>query len=290
MKTGSLVLLSLFAGSALAQEPATTFKSTEITDGIYMIEGADGFAGGNMSLLVGSDHIAMIDDGLEPTAPGLLTFVEQLAGGPISFVINTHVHGDHAGGNAHFADHDAIIVAHENIRTRLEADASAAGGAGGLPVLTFANGVDFHLNGIDAEVHHAPSAHTDGDAFIVFSDVDVIHAGDIWFHKRFPYIDLDNGGSLDGYIAAQRRIIELAGNDTSIVPGHGTIGSRADMEEDLAVLIDSKARVQQLVDDGRSEDQVVESNPLSDYHDEYDWGFITTERMTRTLYRALSGS
>lgn len=290
MKLGSLACLSLFAGTALAQEAATTFKSTEITDGIYMIEGADGFAGGNMALLVGADHVAMIDDGLEPSAPGLLGFVEELAGGPVSLVVNTHVHGDHAGGNAHFAENNAVIVAHENIRRRLLSDAQPAGGPGGLPALTFEDGVTFHLNGIDARVHHAPIAHTDGDAFIEFPDVDVVHAGDLWFHQRFPYIDLDNGGSLDGYIAAQRRILSLASDETTIIPGHGPIGSRSDLEEDLAVLIDGKARVERLVEAGRSEEQIVEANPLAEYHDSYDWAFITTERMTRTFYRALSGS
>jgi len=286
-RTGSLALLLLLATGASAQEAATTFKSTEIAAGIYMIEGADGFAGGNMGLLVGEDHIAMIDDGLEPSAPQLLEFVEQVAGGPITFVVNTHVHGDHAGGNAHFAENDAIVVAHENIRQRLLADAGPAGGPAGLPVMTFTDSVSFHLNGIEAHVHHVPGAHTDGDAFIVFPDVDVIHAGDVWFHDRFPYIDLDNGGTLDGYIAAQRKIIEMAGQDTTIVPGHGPLGSRADMEANLSMLIDAQAAVRQLLDEGLSEDEIVAANPLAEFHDKYDWAFITTERMTRTLVRGL---
>jgi cyclase len=233
--------------------------------------------------------VAMIDDGLVPTAEILFDFVNELAGRPVEFIVNTHVHADHAGGNAWFAGHDAVIFAHDNIRKRLENDAEPAGGAAGMPVITFDDGVTFHLNGIRAEVHHVPAAHTDGDAFVVYPDANVIHAGDVFFNELFPFIDLDNGGTVDGYIAAQRQVLEAANDTTRIIPGHGELATRADLERDAAMLLDARAKVKALVDAGRNEADVLAANPLADYDDEYSWAFISTELMTQTLYRDLAG-
>ncbi len=284
-----LTALLLFAVTAsYAQEFATEFKSTEVVPGIYMVAGADGFGGGNMSLLVGDDYIAMIDDGVVPLAPTLLSHIVETAGRPINFMINTHVHGDHVGGNAYFAENGTVIFAHDNIRKRLLADPGPAGGDGGLPVITFAEGVTFHLNGLEAQVFHIPRAHTDGDAAIFFPDVNVIHAADVMFNKLFPYIDLDSGGTVAGYIAGQKMLISMADDETKIIPGHGALATKADLQRDLLVLTDSQARVKLLVDQGRTIEEILETNPLSVYHDEYDWQFISTERMTRTLYRGLT--
>ncbi len=284
-----LTALLLVAAIAIhAQQFATSFKSTEVVPGIYMIEGADGFGGGNMGLLVGDDYVAMIDDGLAPIAPILLAFVSETAGRPINFMINTHVHGDHVGGNAHFAENGTVVFAHNNIRKRLLEDSGPAGGNGGLPVVTFGDGVTFHLNGIEAQVFHLPRAHTDGDAAIFFPDVNVLHTGDLMFHKLFPFIDLDSGGTVAGYIDGQQTLVSLADDDTKIIPGHGELASKADLRRSLMMLTDSQARVKLLVDQGRTIDEVLEENPLSVYHDDYNWSFITTERMTRTLFRALT--
>lgn len=283
-----VLLLNLLSAAVNAQDAATAYTSTEVAPGIYVLTGADGFGGGNIGLLAGEDHIAMIDDGLVPTAGILLDYVNKVAGRPVDFVINTHVHGDHTGGNAHFAGKDAVIVAHDNVRKRLAADPEPAGGSSGLPTISFADGVTFHLNGIEAQVHHLPEAHTDGDSFVVFPGANVIHTGDVLFNGMYPYIDLDNGGSVDGYIEAQRRIIERADSETRIIPGHGDIATKADLEAALAMLLDARAAVKAEVDAGKSEEEVVAANPLAAYHDKYDWEFITTERMTRTLYRGLT--
>ena len=283
------VLFTLLAATAAAQfEPATSINSTEVVPGIYMVEGVGGFAGGNMSLLVGDDYVAMIDDGIEPVAPLLLAHVTETAGRPINFMINTHIHGDHVGGNAHFAENGTVVFAHENIRKRLLEDSKDAGGDGGLPVVTFGEGVTFHLNGLDAKVFHVPEAHTDGDAVIHFPGVNVIHAGDIMFHKLFPYIDLDSGGTVSGYISAQQKLISMADDGTKIIPGHGGLATKADLQRDLMALTDGQARVKMLIDQGKTMDEVLQENPLSVYHDEYNWSFITTEIMTRTLYRSLT--
>ncbi len=281
-------LLLVATMTSYAQEFATSFETTEVVPGIYMVAGADGFGGGNMSLLVGDDYVAMIDDGLVPLAPTLLSHVAEIAGRPINFMINTHIHGDHVGGNAHFAENGIVIFAHDNIRKRLLEDSAPAGGDGGLPVVTFAEGVTFHLNGLEAQVFHIPNAHTDGDAAIYYPDVNVIHAADVMFNRMFPYIDLDSGGTVAGFIAGQKLLISMADDETRIIPGHGKLATKADLQRDLLVLTDSQARVKLLVDQGRTIDEILETNPLSVYHDDYNWQFISTERMTRTLYRALT--
>ncbi|MBT8068361.1 MAG: MBL fold metallo-hydrolase [Gammaproteobacteria bacterium] len=277
----------LLASLAYAQDAEITFHSTEIEPGIFMVEARGGFGGGNMAVLVGEDHVAMIDDSMPPFAEDLLTHVTETAGGPIDFMVNTHVHGDHTGGNAHFADSGTVIFAHENIRKRLLEDASGAGGPGGLPVITFGDGVIFHLGNIEARVMHVPNAHTDGDAAIHFPGANVIHTGDVLFHGIFPYIDLDSGGTVDGYIAGQQAIWSMADDATKIIPGHGPLTDKAGMKTDIDMLIDARARVKALVDAGKSVDEVLEANPLAKY-DAFSWGFINTERMTRTLFRSLS--
>jgi glyoxylase-like metal-dependent hydrolase (beta-lactamase superfamily II) len=286
MKRTILLLLAL-APLANAQDGEITFKSTEVEPGIFMVEAVGGFGGGNMAVLVGDGHVAMIDDGLPPLAENLLAHVTETAGGPIDFMVNTHVHGDHAGGNAHFADSGTAIFAHYNIRKRLLEDASGAGGPGGLPVITFGDGVTFHLGNIEARVIHMPKAHTDGDAFIHFPGANVIHTGDILFHAIFPFIDIDSGGTVDGYIAAQKKIVSMADNDTKIVPGHGPLTDKAGMTADIEMLVEGRALVKALVDRGMSVDEIVAADPLAKF-DSYNWSFITAERMTRTFYRSLT--
>lgn len=285
----TLSLLLLIVASASHAQFASSFKATEVVPGILMIEGADGFGGGNMALLIGDDHVAMVDDGLDPIAATLLAFVKEEAGRSIDFVINTHVHGDHAGGNAHFAADGTIVFAHDNIRKRLLEDSEPAGGDAGLPVVTFAEGVTFHLNGLEAQVFHLPAAHTDGDAAIHFPAVNVIHTGDVMFNYRFPYIDLDSGGTVGGYIAAQEHLIAIADDQTIIIPGHGPLASKEDLRKNLMMLTDGRARVKLLVDQDKTIEQVLSENPLSVYHEKFNWEFITTERFTRTLYRSLTG-
>jgi len=281
------VLPLLLASLAFAQEAEITFSSSEIEPGIFMVEARGGFGGGNMAVIVGENHVAMIDDGVPPLAETLLAHVTETAGRPIDFMVNTHVHGDHAGGNAYFAESGTVVFAHDNIRKRLLEDSSGAGGPGGLPVITFGDGVTFHLGNIEALVRHLPKAHTDGDAVVYFPGANVIHTGDILFHGIFPYIDLDSGGTVDGYIAAQQKICFTADDATKIIPGHGSLTDKAGMQADIDMLIDSRALVKALVDQGMSVDEVLEANPLAKY-DSFSWDFITTERMTRTLVRSLT--
>ena len=281
------LLLLVLAPAAPAQDFAISFKSTEITDGFYMLDGVEGFGGGNVGLLVGDETIVLIDDAMVPTAPALLDAAMELAGRPIDFVINTHVHADHVGGNELMAKDGAIIVAHDNIRKRMQGDPKLETGPGALPVLTFSDAVTFHVNGNEAFVFHIESAHTDGDAAIRFRNVNVIFAGDVMFNGLFPFIDLDNGGSVDGYIAGQQQLLAMADDATKIIPGHGPLANKADLQRNLDVLIAAKSLVEPLVEKGMSADDIVAANPLEPY-ESYSWAFITTERMTRTLVRSLT--
>ena len=280
----------MFTVSAHAQEAANPFTSKEVAPGIHVIYGAgEEFVGGNVSVMVGDEHVVLIDDAMVPTAPALISAVEEIAGRPIDFVINTHYHGDHTGGNAQLANDGTLVVAHDNLRKRLLEKPEDAGGAAGIPVITFSETLTFHVNGKIAKVFHLPHAHTDGDGAIHFPEANVIHAGDVVFNGIFPYIDLDAGGSVAGFIAAQQQLIDMADDDTLILAGHGDpVASKADVERDLAVLVEGRKRIQALVEQGMSEEEILAANPLADYHDEYNWSFITTERMTRTHFRDLT--
>ena len=298
MRRLALVCL-LLAPLASAQEAASPFAAVEVAPGIYQIGNTnEGFAlnqpsdfvGGGVGLLVGDEYIVMIDDALEPTAPALVELAEEIAGRPIDFVINTHVHGDHVGGNAYVTEKGALVVSHEQLRARMKEDPKLNTGPGALPVITFSDRMTFHVNGEQAIAFHVPRAHTDGDAVIHFTSANVIAAGDLSFRGLFPFIDIDSGGTVAGYMDGMQRLIDMADENTRFLTGHGPVATRADLEQDLAMLNDAKARVKNLLDQGMSEEDILAANPLADYHDQYSWFFITTERMTKTLIRSLTGS
>ena len=279
-----LVILGLAAG-AQPQDIATEVRINEAAPGIYLLDGVSGFSS-NMALMVGAERVLLIDDGMAPITADLMATIEELAGRRADFVVNTHVHGDHIGSNSALAEDGTIIFAHENIRKRLVEDPASAGGEAGLPVVTFDDSVTFHVNGQAAHVFHVATAHTDGDAVIHLRDANVIVAGDLHFNYMFPFIDLDSGGTVAGFIAGQQRIIDMADDETVIIPGHGALASKNDLQASIDMLRDAQARVQNLAEQGLSEEEVLAENPLANYHDTWNWGFITTERMTSTLYRS----
>ena len=287
MKNKSIFLaLSLIsAGAAMAQDTELSWKATEVETGIYMLEGQGGFTGGNLGLLMGDDGVVLIDDGVPNISATTVAAVEDLTKRPVNFLINTHAHGDHTGANDVFHGKGATVVAHDKLRAALLEDDSFA--PAGLPELTFSDSVTFHLNGQTAYVFHLPAAHTSGDAGIHFTEANVIHTGDVMFNRIFPFIDLDGGGSVDGFIAGQQKMIAMADDDTRIIPGHGPLASKADLQAAVDMLIDAQGLVKALVDAGNSLDEVKAANPLAKY-DSWSWDFITTERMTETLYRSLT--
>ena len=179
----------------------------------------------------------------------------------------------------------ATVIAHDNLRKALVADEQFD--QSGLPELTFNDSVTFHLNGHTAYVFHIMGAHTDGDAAIHFTDVNVIHTGDVMFNRIFPFIDLDSGGSVDGFIAGQQKILAMANDETKIIPGHGPLASKADLQAAVDMLIEAQARVKALVDAGMSREDVLAEKPLATY-DSWSWDFITTEIMTDTIFTSLT--
>lgn len=291
----TLVLaLGALALPLAAQEPKGNYETTELAPGLYMIEGVGGFGGGNVGLLTGDDGVMLIDDGLPPLTEPLLAAIGKLTDSPVDLLINTHVHGDHVGGNQVLGERGATIVAHDNLRKRLVAEGIPTGRGNApappeaLPVLTFADAVTVHLNGREAYVFHVEHAHTDGDVVIHFVEDNVIHAGDVLFNGLFPFIDRDSGGSLDGYIAAQERILAVADDKTKIIPGHGHLGDKASLQASNDMLKGARDRVRALVAAGKSEDEVLAANPLAEYDEKWSWRFIDTERMTKMLYEALA--
>jgi glyoxylase-like metal-dependent hydrolase (beta-lactamase superfamily II) len=274
-----------FAVVAGAQEGEISWKSTEVAPGLFMLEGQGGFAGGNLGLVTGDDGVVLIDDGVEPLVAVTVAAIESLTGDPVDFVINTHAHGDHTGANEAYSGNGATVVAHENLRSQMIKDGSRRSA---LPTLTFTDAVTFHLNGHAAKVFYVANAHTDGDSVIHFPEVNVIHAGDVMFNKLFPFIDMDSGGSVNGFIAGQKKILALADDETKIIPGHGMLANKADLQAAVDMLEDARDRVAELVVAGKSIEEVVAENPLADYDEGWSWGFITAERMTEQLYRALT--
>ena len=282
------------ATGAVAQEGDITFKSTELATGLYMLEGVGGFAGGNLGLLVGDDGVVLIDDSMAPLSDAMMAGIRQVTDADVDFVINTHVHGDHIGNNAMLGAAGATIVTHDNIRRRM-IDDGIRGPEGmvpapkdALPELTFNDSVTFHLNGHEAYVFHVANAHTDGDAIIHFREANVIHAGDVLFNGMYPFIDLDTGGSVAGFIHALERILAAANADTRIIAGHGPVAKKADVEAARDMLVAARDRVDALVRAGKSEEDILADNPLADFDADWTWGFIDTERMTRTLIRSLT--
>ena len=285
-----VILVIVSGGSIPAQQSEHTFKSTELSDGLYMFEGQlfegrEGFGGGNFALLTGSDGVILIDDAIEPMAENVIRAVEAHTQQSIDYLINTHVHGDHIGGNAALHGTGATIITHDNIRHRMLADNAIKAA---LPEITFSDAVTFHLNGHTAYVFHVPNAHTDGDAVVHFPEVNVIVAGDILFNGLFPFIDLDKGGSVPGFIGALEKILTMSDEDTKIVSGHGPLANKADVRSAHDMLVDALARVKSLIDAGKSEDEILAEDPLALYHEGWTWFFINSEIMTRTLYRSLT--
>lgn len=292
----SALFLSSHLVFAQDKKPEVTFAVNELAPGLYMLSGDGGPTGGNIGLSIGDDGVVMIDDSMPRFLGILQDAIKSVTKKPIDFLITTHVHGDHMGNNETFSNEGARIVAHKNLRKHLlEKGMRTAKGMekapkSVLPVITFSEELSFHLNGEDVQTFHVAEAHTDGDAVVHFKNANVVHTGDTFFNNLFPFIDLNSGGDVDGYIAAQERILSIVNEKTKIIPGHGLLASKKDLAKDLAVLKDCREIIARLVKRGKSEEEVVKMNPLAKYHDEYNWGFITTERMTRQVYKSMKNT
>ncbi len=292
-----LSLTVLAAAATLTQEPAQEVyvETQDLGGGVY---GLITNRAGNVGISVGEDGVFMIDTQFAPIAPFLDRAQRAVSGDqPVELVLNTHLHGDHVMGNAWFAERGATIMAHESVRAALinPVTANLTGATPDplsgdyLPVINLSGGETLTLNGQTVRLHHEPDAHTAGDIWVHFVEADVIHAGDLLFSGWFPYIDLDNGGTVNGYIAAMQSIVVEAGPETQVIAGHGPMSTEADLEASIAMLTEARARVASLVDEGHSYSEVLAAEPLADFHEAWNWQFITTERMIWTLYRDVTG-
>ncbi|MGH7163677.1 MAG: MBL fold metallo-hydrolase [Planctomycetota bacterium] len=281
-------LLALLAHPLAAQDPAAVeLKSEKMGEGVWMITGQ----GGNIGVCAGKDGVLLIDDQFAPLTAKVKEAVKALSDKPIRFLINTHWHGDHTGGNENFGRAGVLIVAHENVRKRMSVEQfqeafgrkTPPAPEAALPVVTFAESVTFHYN--DEEIHafHMPPAHTDGDSAIRFRKANVLHMGDLFFNGMYPFIDLSSGGSVDGVIGAADRILEMTDEKTRIIPGHGPAATRADLEAYRAVLSDVRDRVAKLLDEGKSVAEVVAARPSSDYDEKWGKGFMKPDKFVEIV-------
>lgn len=279
----SLCSLSWAAQAQLPDFDQVEIKTHSIGDGVYMLEGF----GGNIGVSVGPDGVFMIDDQFAPLSEKILAAVGAITDQPVKYLINTHWHFDHAGANEQMANAGATILAHDNVRVRMQAPGPQQASDTALPVITFSDTATVHFNGHQIHAFHPGLAHTDGDAIIHFVDLNLIHAGDVFFNGVFPFIDAGSGGSVDGYIDALHMLADMADDDTRIIPGHGPMGTKADVLRKIAMLEDARTRILDLISSGASVDDAKAAQPLAAYEEEWTWEFINADTMVELLYGAL---
>ena len=272
------VAATALAFPAAAQGPdfeKVQIKTEKVAEGIWVLAGA----GGNIGVSVGADGVFLIDDEWAPMTPKVKAAVAALSDRPLRFILNTHWHPDHTGGNKDLGEAGALIVAHDMKFPPAPARA--------LPVVTFNDAVTLHLNGDDVEAFHVPPAHTDGDAIVHFRRAGVVHMGDLFFNGMYPFVDLSSGGSFEGFIAAADRALAL-GEGTRIIPGHGPVGTRADLRAYRDMLVTVRDRVKPLVQAGKTPAEVVAAHPLADLDAKWGNGFMKPEKFVEIVAQSLA--
>ena len=284
-------ILGLLCAPVLsAQEDKVEYIPTSLSDTVTMLKGR----GGNIAVSAGEDGVFIIDDQLKPLTDQLLAAVREIDERPVRFVINTHYHGDHVGGNEALGKTGTVIIAHDNIRRRMTTEQFSSFmntttppyPEEALPIVTFNDRVTLHLNGESVAIRHVPRGHTDGDSIVFFPDSNVLHMGDIFFNGLYPYIDLDGGGTVQGLIAAVEQGLELADAETKIIAGHGPLSDRAglvDLREMLEFTIgfvrERRARGQSL--------EMIQAEGFPDEYDEWNHGYISESEWIEMIYRSL---
>lgn len=283
------VLLSLSgANHAWGQQDFSPveIKATHVAGAVHMLEGR----GGNIGVSAGDDGLIIIDDQFAPLADKIKTALRQINPGKLAFVLNTHFHGDHTGGNPEFG-RDATIVAHTNVRKRLSTRQTNFGKVTeplpkeGLPIITFDESLSMHFNGEEILARHFPRAHTDGDIVIYFTKSNVIHMGDLFFNGMFPFVDLDHGGDVQGLVDAVKKILDEAPLGVKLIPGHGPLASVDDLKTYHRMLVESLAFIRTAKAAGKSLDDIKASG-MPDGWETWGDGFIKTDRWLETLYRS----
>ena len=264
-------------------------KAEQLAPGVSVLFGA----GGNIGVSHGEDGTVLIDDQFAPLTPKIQAAVAALGASPVKYLINTHWHGDHSGGNENFGKAGALIMAHDNVRVRMASDQKTPFGEVkaspkvALPVITYAEGLKLHLNGEEVRVISVPPAHTDGDSIVHWTKSNVIHMGDLFFHKMsFPFVDRSSGGDVRGVIAAANKVLAMADDQTKIIPGHGPVASKAELVAYRDMLVAIVGKVDTAVKAGKSLDEVKAMKPADGFGVNPS-GFITADRFIEMVYGTL---
>lgn len=291
---GFILVCLLPLATAQQNYDTVQVRSSKITDGVFMLIGS----GGNLGVSAGEDGIFIIDDQFAPLTEKIKKAIVDATklSSPIRFVLNTHWHGDHTGGNENMGKAGAVIIAHNNVRKRMSVKqfnkffdhTTPASPKDALPIVTFSTDVTFHLNGDSIHVFHVDTAHTDGDAIVHFTKANVIHLGDVFFSGRYPFIDLSSGGSVNGLIAATEKVLHLINPKTKIIPGHGPLSTAKELQEYHNMLVSVRERVARLIADGKTLDEIKTAKPTAQYDDSWGKGFVSPDRFIETLYDNLS--
>lgn len=292
LNVAALVIANLAAPVWAQQDFSTVeIETVLVADGVYMLVGS----GGNIGLSVGEDGAFVIDDQFAPLSEKIMAAIAAVTDADVKFLVNTHFHGDHVGGNEAFGAAGAVIIAHENVRARMSTDQFReifnqpipASPVGALPILTFSDEMTFHWNGDTIRAIHVAPAHTDGDTILYFQNANVIHMGDTFFNGFYPFIDVSSDGDIDGIIAAGYRALAIANEDTAIIPGHGPLSDAAGLAAWLEMLKVTRVNMQSLIDQGLSEDEAVAARPTAESDEQYGGGFMNPENYNRLLYQSL---
>lgn len=285
-----LATLTLAARSQGMDLSKVEIKVEKLGESTWMLVGA----GGNIGLSVGADSVFVIDDQFAPLSEKIAAAIKKITDKPVQFVLNTHWHSDHTGGNENFAKAGALIMAHDNVKKRLSTEQfieflrakEAPLPKIAQPVVTFSTDVTFHINGDEVYAFHMPKAHTDGDAIIHFRKSNVIHMGDIFFNGFYPFIDTSSGGSPEGVVAAADRVLAMADDATRIIPGHGPVSNKAELKIYRDMVATVSARVKKLAQEGKKLDEIIAAKPSAEYDERWGKGFIPTGRFIEMLMSA----
>jgi len=267
-------------------------KTEKVADGVYMLTGR----GGNIGVSVGADGVFLIDDQFAPLTDRIQAAISTLSDRPIRFLLNTHWHGDHVGGNENLGNAGVVIVAHDNVRRRLSVDqfnaltgrTTRALPPAALPVVTFSDTLTFHMNGDSVVAFHVPPAHTDGDAVVRFTRANVVHMGDCLFVGRYPVIDVAAGGSIDGMIAAAEWVLPTLDAHTRVIPGHGPLSDRAALVAFRDMLVAVRDRVRPMVQAGKNADEIVASRPTAEFDGAWSADSAAAARFVRVVVAGMT--
>ncbi len=295
----AVVLLLLFTLTSIASfvnaqmDENVTISTTKLTNNTYMLKGS----GGNIIVSVGQDGVFMVDDQFAPLTEKIKQAISNITDQPVKFVINTHWHSDHTGGNENFGELGAIIISHDNVKKRLSTEQFSEFfnrtvpplSEKGLPIITFSDNMTISQNGDEIKVIHMDNGHTDGDSVVYFTKSNVIHVGDDFTDKSYPIIDISSGGSIDGLISSLQTILALIDDETKVISGHTEISNKTKVNDLANMLIDVRQNVSQMIGDGKSLEEIIAAQPTSNYDEiYYEHSIIKPEDFVTHIYQSLT--